>query len=151
MKYLQVFCVFLFLSTLFFTKTQADTDIPNIQIKKETKTKNLIKKKGVTKTKEKIAKIFIGNISAYTASIDECGKSDGITASGKLVRENHTIACPKEYKFGTKIKIEGFGTYVCEDRGGAIKGNKFDIYMKTKTQAFAFGRRRLKVTVYTLD
>ena len=35
------------------------------------------------------------------------------------------------------------GTYVCEDRGGAIKGNHFDIYMETKKQAFAFGRRNL--------
>ncbi len=88
-------------------------------------------------------KKFIINASAYTASADECGKSDGITASGKLVKKNHTLACPPNYKFGTKIHIEGMGDYVCEDRGGAIKGNHFDIYMETKTEAFAFGRRNL--------
>ncbi len=88
-------------------------------------------------------KKFTINASAYTAAADECGKSDGITASGKKVRENHTLACPRGYAFGTKIHIEGMGTYVCEDRGGAIKGNKFDIYMKTKAEAFAFGRRNL--------
>jgi len=86
---------------------------------------------------------FTINASAYTASADECGKSDGITASGKKVKENHTLACPRNYKLGTKIHIEGMGIYTCEDRGGAIKGNHFDIYMKTKNEAFAFGRRNL--------
>lgn len=90
---------------------------------------------------------FIVNASAYTAAADECGKSDGITASGKKVKENHTIACPREFPFGTKIRIDGMGTYVCEDRGGAIKGNKIDIYMETKSEAFAFGRRNLPAEV----
>src|SRR4030043_707902 len=86
---------------------------------------------------------FTINASAYTAAADECGKSDGITASGKKVAEGRTLACPPGYNFGTKIEIDGMGTYVCEDRGGAIKGNHFDIYMETKSQAFAFGRRNL--------
>lgn len=90
---------------------------------------------------------FTINASAYTAAADECGKSDGITASGVKVSENRTLACPPIYPFGTKIAIEGYGTYTCEDRGGAIKGNKFDIYMETKKEAFAFGRRNLLAEV----
>ena len=86
---------------------------------------------------------FVVNASAYTAAADECGKSDGITASGAKVQANRTLACPKQYGFGTKIEIDGMGTYVCEDRGGAIKTNHFDIYMPTKQEAFAFGRRNL--------
>ena len=92
-------------------------------------------------------KKFIINASAYTASADECGKTDGITASGNHVKKNHTLACPREYKFGTKIYIEGMGEFVCEDRGGAIKGNHFDIYMETKQEAFAFGRQNLEAYV----
>lgn len=87
------------------------------------------------------------NASAYTAAADECGKSDGVTASGLRVTENRTLACPPSYPFGAKIRIEGFGVYRCEDRGGAIKGNKFDIYMETKGEAFAFGRRNLLAEV----
>ncbi len=86
---------------------------------------------------------FTINASAYTASSDECGKSDGITASGVKVRENRTLACPPAYPFGVKIAIDGYGIYTCEDRGGAIKNNHFDIYMETKSQAFAFGRKNL--------
>lgn len=90
---------------------------------------------------------FTINASAYTAAADECGKSDGVTASGLRVTENRTLACPPQYPFGAKIAIEGFGTYRCEDRGGAIKGNRFDIYMETKHDAFAFGRRTLVAEV----
>lgn len=91
--------------------------------------------------------VFIINASAYTASADECGNSKGITASGLKVKERHTIACPPQFPFGVKIKIEGRGTFVCEDRGGAIKGNHFDIYVQTKKEAFAFGRRNLLAEV----
>lgn len=64
---------------------------------------------------------FTVNASAYTAAADECGKSDGITASGLKVKENLTIACPPQFPLGTKLRIDEMGTYVCEDRGGAIK------------------------------
>jgi 3D (Asp-Asp-Asp) domain-containing protein len=83
------------------------------------------------------------NASAYTASADECGNSKGITASGLKVMSKRTLACPPQFPLGAKISIDGMGTYVCEDRGGAIKGNHFDIYMQTKQEAFAFGRRNL--------
>ncbi|MDP1620689.1 MAG: 3D domain-containing protein [bacterium] len=113
----------------------------------------LMREKVLARFKDKIAKTvfpegkFIINASAYTAAADECGKSDGITASGLKVKESHTIACPPQFPLGTKINIEGYGNFVCEDRGGAIKGNHFDIYMQTKKQAFAFGRRNLTAEV----
>lgn len=101
------------------------------------------KKKQGEKWKNLPKEKFVVNASAYTASADECGNDKGITASGLLVKKNQTLACPPEYPFGAKISIEGVGTLRCEDRGGAIKGNKFDIYMETKHEAFAFGRRNL--------
>ncbi len=90
---------------------------------------------------------FIINASAYTAAADECGKNDGKTSSGLRVEAKRTLACPAEYPFGAKIKIAGVGVLRCEDRGGAIKGNHFDIYMETKKEAFAFGRRHLEAEV----
>ncbi len=85
---------------------------------------------------------FLITVTAYTASADECGKSDGITASGTKVHKG-TLACPKRFGFGTKIKIGDLGTYVCEDRGGSITGNHFDIYMPTKKEAISFGKQIL--------
>ncbi len=90
---------------------------------------------------------FTINASAYTAAADECGNSKGITASGLKVKAKRTIACPSSFPFGVKLKIEGYGTFVCEDRGGAIKGNHIDIYVETKKEAFAFGRRSLSAEI----
>lgn len=90
---------------------------------------------------------FTINASAYTASADECGKSDGVTASGLKVTKKQTLACPPSFPFGTRMSIEGMGEFRCEDRGGAIKGNKIDIYMETKQEAFVFGRQNLTAQV----
>lgn len=90
---------------------------------------------------------FTINASAYTAAADECGKSDGITASGLKVKEAQTLACPPNFPFGTLMEIDGVGVRRCEDRGGAIKGNHIDIYVATKGEAFAFGRRNLTARI----
>lgn len=136
-----------------------NTKIEEVETKKESSIdkseEELKNEKIIAKWKEKQKKMwenlpeekFTINASAYTAAADECGKSDGITASGIKVKENRTLACPPNFPFGTKIQIEGVGTLVCEDRGGAIKGNHFDIYVETKKEAFAFGRRNLLAEV----
>lgn len=118
-------------------KTEDETKREKVLAKYEEKRKNASYPQGK----------FTINASAYTAAADECGKSDGITASGLKVKEGVTIACPPQFPFGTKIKIEGMGTRICEDRGGAIKGNHVDIYMETKKEAFSFGRKNLEAEI----
>lgn len=73
-----------------------------------------------------------------------CGKTNGITAMGTKATQGKTVAMSSKYAFGTKIEIKGMGTYTVEDRGGAIQGNKIDIYFNTHSQALSFGRK----TVY---
>lgn len=124
------------------------SDTPVTELSKEDKLLNHWKEKQAHLWKNiEVGKKFVVNASAYTAAADECGKSDGITASGLKVTEERTLACPANYPFGTKIAIEGVGIYRCEDRGGAIKGNHFDIYMETKAQAFSFGRQHLTAEI----
>lgn len=121
--------------------------VPIADMSKEEKTLARWKEKQVALWKMLPTEPFIINASAYTAAADECGKSDGITSSGLKVEEKRTLACPANFPFGTKIAIDGMGEFRCEDRGGAIKGNHIDIYMQTKAEAFAFGRRNLTATV----
>ena len=85
-------------------------------------------------------------MSAYTASDDECGKSDGITASGTHVQQGRTIAAPSWIPFGTTVVINGV-SYVAEDRGGYICDNRLDIYMDSREDAVEFGRKEMEVTV----
>ena len=87
------------------------------------------------------------NASAYCACASCCGKTNGITASGTKATAGRTIAAPKNYPFGTKIEIAGMGTYVVEDRGGAITGNKIDIYFDSHQEALQFGRRQLQIKI----
>jgi 3D (Asp-Asp-Asp) domain-containing protein len=121
-----------------------------VKTEEEIKNEAILAKWKVKQTKswENLPKeSFEINASAYTASADECGNDKGITASGIKVAEKRTIACPPSFPFGAKIAIEGMGIYICEDRGGAIKGNHIDIYVETKKEAFAFGRQHLMAQV----
>ena len=77
-------------------------------------------------------------LTAYCACIKCCGKSDGITASGAKAVEGVTVAADTRFPFGTKIIIDGH-EYTVQDRGGAVKGDKIDIYFNSHTEALKFG------------
>jgi uncharacterized protein YabE (DUF348 family) len=97
--------------------------------------------------------------TAYTA-FDSGMNGKGITANGSKVKSFHTIAAPPNIPFGTKVYIPELvnywakrgvsisGIFTVEDRGGAIKGNKIDIYMEDKSTTLNWGRR--SVTIYIL-
>ena len=85
-------------------------------------------------------------VTAYCACSQCCGWNTGITASGAMATANHTIAAPKTFSFGTKVIINGI-TYTVEDRGGAIQGNRIDVYMNTHSEALQWGVRYLYVEV----
>ena len=71
---------------------------------------------------------------------------DGITAMGTTPREGHTIAGPPHWPIGTEVLIDG-ERYVVEDRGGAIKGDRIDIYFEDHQDALRFGRREIEVEI----
>ena len=65
---------------------------------------------------------------------------DSTTASGRSPRVNHTIAADTSLlPMYTKVYIEGWGTYTVEDRGGAIKGKKIDIFVSSNSVARKYG------------
>ena len=91
--------------------------------------------------------------TAYCSCTICTGKGNGITASGTRATANRTIAAPRSFSFGTEFYIPYFrnnanrGIFVVEDRGGAIKGNRIDIYFNSHEEALRFGRRTLKVYI----
>lgn len=85
--------------------------------------------------------------TAYCSCVKCCGKSDGITASGVKAQAGRTIAADTSlFPFGTRVRIDGH-EYVVEDRGGAIKGYRIDIYFDSHTEALQFGRRKVEMEV----
>ena len=85
-------------------------------------------------------------LTYYCACTKCCGKTDGITAWGTKATAGRTIATSSKYAFGTKLVINGH-TYVVEDRGGAIQGNKIDVYVDSHSEALKLGVKR-NVPVY---
>ena len=85
-------------------------------------------------------------ITAYCSCAKCCGKTNGITAMGTRAAAGRTVAASAKFAFGTKLNINGH-IYTVEDRGGAINGNKIDIYVNSHAEALAWGVRYLPVSV----
>jgi 3D (Asp-Asp-Asp) domain-containing protein len=99
-------------------------------------------------SRDNIRRVFLASVTAYCSCEKCCGKSDGITASG-IKAHWGMVAAPRWLPFGTKLKIEGFDTvFTVEDRGGAIKGNRLDIWFPSHEEALKFGVKRLRVEVF---
>lgn len=92
-------------------------------------------------------------VTAYCPCTKCCGpKAQGITASGKDITYNNgrfVAADTKNLPFGTKLIIPGYhnGTVEVIDRGGAIKGDKLDVFFPTHAEALKWGRRTIEVTI----
>jgi 3D (Asp-Asp-Asp) domain-containing protein len=52
---------------------------------------------------------------------------------------------PDVIPMGARVYIPGVGVRVAEDVGPAIKGNRIDLCMSSKTDALRWGRRGVKV------
>jgi len=87
--------------------------------------------------------------TAYTCE----GKSWNITKSGAVARVGLIAVDPRVIPLGTRMYIESpdgsfvYGTAVAADTGGAIKGNKIDLYFDTYRECINFGRRQMMVYI----
>ena len=88
----------------------------------------------------------IFKVTAYCSCAKCCGKVTGRTASGTSAKAGQTVAASGQFAFGTKLNING-KEYTVEDRGGAIQGNRIDIYMNSHAEAIAWGVKYLPVQV----
>lgn len=86
--------------------------------------------------------------TAYTAYCTGCS---GTTATGLDLRNNpnkNVIAVdPNVIPLGSRVEIQGMGTFIAGDTGGAITGNKIDIFMPNRSDALAFGRRTVQIRI----
>ena len=140
-----------------------------VEVSKETtKTENKPSKKPVTTTPEETdkvestedttdetvqsdGKVSLGTfkLTAYCNCSKCCGQwAGGETASGVMPVAGRTIAVdPSVIPLGTRVVINGH-TYVAEDTGGAIKGNKIDIFFSSHSEAMNFGVQYAEVFIY---
>jgi 3D (Asp-Asp-Asp) domain-containing protein len=86
--------------------------------------------------------------TAYTASCEGCS---GITATGVNIKDNpdkKVISVdPSVIPLGSEVYVEGYGYAVAADTGGAIKGNKIDVFIPDKQDAINWGKQQVEVKV----
>ncbi|MGM0867850.1 MAG: ubiquitin-like domain-containing protein [Bacillota bacterium] len=91
---------------------------------------------------------FYVSSTAYTASCNGCS---GYTATGINLKSNPNVKViavdPSVIPLGTKVYVEGYGYAVAADTGGAIKGNKIDVFFPSKSDAYRWGRKTIKVKI----
>ena len=76
---------------------------------------------------------------AYNRPVDENGKEIVYGAIGERLREGYSIAVdPSVIPYQTEVVINGH-TYKAQDCGGAIKGNRIDMYFEDHQAALNFG------------
>jgi len=71
----------------------------------------------------------------------------GKTASGSRVQNGVIAVDPKVIKLGTQVHILGFGNFIAKDTGGAIKGNRIDIWTPSCSNALKLGRKKVQLKV----
>lgn len=101
-----------------------------------------------------MSRIVMMEVTAYCPCPKCCGpNARGITASGKTVdyADGRFVAADTAiFPFGTRFSVPGYhgGTPVeVVDRGGAIKGNKLDVFFPSHQTAVEWGRRQLAVSI----
>ena len=96
--------------------------------------------------------------TAYDAGYQSTGKNPGdpyygITRSGTRVRPGVVAVDPRVVPLGSTLYVESmgrspsYGISHAEDTGGAIKGNRIDLYYESRAEALRFGRQPVRVYV----
>ncbi|MFS0863138.1 LysM peptidoglycan-binding domain-containing protein [Fredinandcohnia sp. 179-A 10B2 NHS] len=99
-------------------------------------------------TSKASSKEIVVTATAYTATCEGCS---GITSTGINLLENPEAKVisvdPSVIPLGSKVYVEGYGEAISGDTGGAIKGNKIDVFIPSKQDAINFGVKQVKVTI----
>jgi 3D (Asp-Asp-Asp) domain-containing protein len=93
-------------------------------------------------------KVINVKATAYTASCKGCS---GVTRTGVDLKSNPNSKVisvdPTVIPLGSKVYVEGYGYATAADTGGAIKGNRIDVFIPSQNNAIQFGSKQLKVTI----
>lgn len=69
------------------------------------------------------------------------------TATGTWPSRGTVAVDPRVIPLGAELHIEGYGPAVAADTGGAIQGQKIDLYMDSEHECLQWGRRKVEVQI----
>lgn len=82
------------------------------------------------------------NVLAYSYCLT------GRTASGRYTQHGIVAVDPRVIPLGSKLYIPGYGWGIAADTGGAIVGNKIDVWLPSTAACFQWGVRQVKIKVF---
>jgi 3D (Asp-Asp-Asp) domain-containing protein len=86
--------------------------------------------------------------SGYTDAPEENYPYAGMPSYIGMPLQRGVVAVdPNVIPMGTKLYVEGYGDAIAADQGGAIKGNRIDLFFNSKSEAYNWGMRTVKVTI----
>jgi 3D (Asp-Asp-Asp) domain-containing protein len=87
-------------------------------------------------------------VTMYTCvELGGCGR----TATGIRPKPGIVAVDPKLIPLGSKVWIEGFGTFVAADTGGAVKGAHVDVFSTNHQEAVRWGMKNRPIIAYKAD
>ena len=93
-----------------------------------------------TSSNNNSGRLMTVNASAYSGHT--------ITATGTTPKWGTIAVDPSVIPYGTKVYIPKFDmVFTAEDCGGAIKGNKIDIFMNSEADCVNFGRQNIEIQI----
>jgi len=96
------------------------------------------------------SKILIMNASGYDPSPATIGRgATGRTATGRRAGFGCVAVDPRVIPLNTMVFVEGYGFALACDKGSAIRGNRIDLCFASRSQAIRFGRRPVKVHIFS--
>ena len=130
------------------TQTPANTQNEKKQITNKQPTKTNTSTPTNQAAPQSAGKTLTVTATAYTPY---CAGCSGITATGINVKSNPNMKViavdPRIIPLGSKVWVEGYGTAIAGDTGGAIKGHKIDLLMPNNSQAKSWGVRTVTIKV----
>ena len=126
------------------TKVENEHDYSELNNKTTTTTTSTSAKPvstSTTQSSSNVVKTMTVSATAYAG--------DSMTSTGAIPKVGRTIAVdPSVIPYGTRVYIPALGgVYVAEDCGGAIKGNKIDIFMASESACNSWGVRSIEIQI----
>jgi 3D (Asp-Asp-Asp) domain-containing protein len=94
----------------------------------------------------KLVAVYSMVATAYTAATARA-EPTGYTATGLPAHYGVVAVDPRVIRLGSRIFVEGYGTAIAADTGGAIRGKRIDLCMDSYQRALNWGRQPVKVYV----
>ena len=141
------------------TATESPTEPTSTEIESPSQTEPITESLTETEPPEEWVSLGTYTLTAYCSCqeccgehalerpLDENGNPIVYTAIGAVAKAGTTIAVdPSEIPFGSNVKIRGH-VYKAQDTGGAIVGNRIDVYFDDHQEACDFGIQQAEVFI----